>query len=122
VVWGIAAQVAALARAMEQDLGRPLERLRVDGGLTRSTVLMQAQADLLQTPVELYPSADATALGVGALARLGNGAAATPAEAVGSWSSATVFEPRMSADEADERLGRWHDAAHALAELAQEGR
>src|SRR5207245_691687 len=81
VVWGIAAQVASLAGAMGDDMGRPLERLRVDGGLTRSAALMQAQADLLQAPVERYPSPDATALGVGALARLGNGEAATPAEA-----------------------------------------
>src|SRR5262249_44132420 len=49
VIWGIAAQVASLARAMETDIGRSLDRLRVDGGLTRSSTLMQAQADLLQT-------------------------------------------------------------------------
>jgi glycerol kinase len=118
VIWGIVAQVASLAKAMELDMGRPLERLRVDGGLTQSTALMQAQADLLQAPVELYPSADATALGVGALARLGSGGAATPAEAVGSWAPAAVFDPSMSADEANERLARWHAAALALAELA----
>jgi glycerol kinase len=117
LVWGIAAQVAALARAMGDDVGRPLERLRVDGGLTRSKALMQAQADLLQAPVELYPSADATALGVGALARLGSGNASTPAEAVGDWTSPATFEPRMSASEAEERLAKWEAAARALAEL-----
>jgi glycerol kinase len=117
LVWGIAAQVASLARAMGEDVGRPLERLRVDGGLTRSKALMQAQADLLQAPVELYPSADATALGVGALARLGSGNASTPAEAVGDWSSPATFEPRMSAAEAEKRLGNWEAAARALAEL-----
>jgi glycerol kinase len=122
VVWGIVAQVASLAKAMEGDIGRPLERLRVDGGLTRSAALMQAQADLLQVPVELYPSPDATALGVGALARLGSGGAATPAEAVGSWSSTAVFEPRMSAAEAEERLASWQAAALALAELSRDGR
>ena len=121
VVWGIAAQVAALARAMGEDVGSPLERLRVDGGLTRSAALMQAQADLLRAPVELYPSADATALGVGALARLGSGAASTPAEAVGEWTSAAVFEPRMSSSEAEERLASWESAALALAELARDG-
>jgi glycerol kinase len=121
LVWGIAAQIATLARAMGEDAGRPLERLRVDGGLTRSSRLMQAQADLLQAPVELYPSADATALGVGALARLGAGAAATPAEAVGRWAAAAVFEPRMSAAEADERLGRWQAAARSQVELARGG-
>jgi glycerol kinase len=119
VIWGIAAQVASLAKAMEGDIGRSLERLRVDGGLTRSAALMQSQADLLQAPVELYPSADATALGVGALARLGAGAAETPDEAVGDWESAAVFEPELSASDAGEYLSRWQAAALALAELAR---
>ncbi len=117
VIEGIAAQVAWLAGAMGGDLGPPLERLRVDGGLTRSASLMQAQADLLQAPVEVYPSPHATALGVAAFARLGSGAAASPEEAVGQWSPVAVYEPRMSADEAAERLGRWERAATALAEL-----
>ena len=52
-VEGLAAQVALLARAAAVDLGRPLALLRVDGGLTRSRVLMQMQADLLQVPVEV---------------------------------------------------------------------
>jgi len=119
VAHGIAAQVAVLGRAIADDLGRPLERLRVDGGLSRSAVLMQAQADLLQVPVERYPSADATALGVAAFARLGAGAATTPAEAVGDWTPAGTFEPRMGADEAAERLARWRAAADALAGLAR---
>jgi glycerol kinase len=121
VIWGIAAQVASLARAMGDDIGRPLERLRVDGGLTRSKALMQAQADLLQAPVERYPSADATALGAGALARLGSGAASTLQEAVGDWTPAEVFEPRMTAAEAEERLARWEAAAAALADLSRTG-
>jgi glycerol kinase len=121
VVWGIAAQVASLARAMGEDLGRPLERLRVDGGLARSAALLQAQADLLQVPVERYPSPDATALGVGALARLGANLAGSPEEAVGRWRPEAVVEPRMGADEAADRLGRFEAAAAALAGLAPGG-
>src|SRR3954453_15692378 len=118
VAHGIAAQVATLGRAIADDLGRPLERLRVDGGLSRSGSLMQAQADLLQVPVERYPSADATALGVGAFARLGAGGADSPAAAVGDWTPVGTCVPRMSADEAAERLARWRAAAAALAGLA----
>jgi glycerol kinase len=118
LVWGIAAQVATLAEAMGREVGRPLERLRVDGGLTRSRALMQAQSDLLQIPVERYPSPDATALGVGALARLGAGDAGSPAQAVGEWTPTAVFEPRMSADEARERLARFDAAARAMVQLA----
>jgi glycerol kinase len=118
VIWGIAAQVASLAKAMGSDMSQPLDRLRVDGGLTRSTSLMQAQADLLRARVELYPSPDATALGAGALARIGSGEVSAPADAVGDWSPAAVFEPKMSAEEAAERLARWEHAAQAVADLA----
>jgi len=117
MVEGIAAQVAWLARAAAADLGRSLLRLRVDGGLTRSRVLMQMQADLLQAPVEVYPSPHATALGVAALARLGSGAAADAASAVGRWRPAAVFEPRIDADEAEARLHRWRRVAEATMDL-----
>jgi glycerol kinase len=119
VLWGIAAQVATLARAVEHDLGRPLRVLRVDGGLTRSTRLMQAQADLLGIPVAVYPSPDATARGVGALALIGAGAAASPAEAVGPWQPSAVFEPRLERDRADALLAGFDAAADALIALAR---
>jgi len=111
VLDGVAAQVAVLAAAIECDLGAPLRSLRVDGGLTRSRVLLQTQADLLQRPLEVYPSPDATALGVAALARLGAGAAGSAEEAIGSWQPAAVYEPRISAGEASERLARWRRVA-----------
>ncbi len=114
VIWGIAAQVAILAGAMGADAGSPLSRLRVDGGLSRSASLLQAQADLLQVPVECYPSPDATALGIAALARIGAGGADTPAQSVGPWTATAVFEPRMGAQEAQERLAEFQHAARAL--------
>ena len=117
VVEGIAAQVAWLAKAAGDDLGRPLQRLRVDGGLTRSAVLMQVQADLLQAPVEVYPSPNATALGVAALARLGAGDATDPAVVTGGWSPAATYEPRVGAAEAADRLERWRRAAEATLDL-----
>lgn len=113
VVIGVAAQVTVLARAMSRDLGHPLSTLRVDGGLTRSQSLMQAQADLLQCPVEVYAAPDATALGVGALARLGAGEANSPRDAVGEWSPAAVFEPSISADASAAQLADWEAAAEA---------
>jgi glycerol kinase len=117
VIDGIAAAVAGLARAVAADLGTPLTRLRVDGGLTRSRVMLQAQADLLQAPVDVYPSPHATALGVAAFARLGAGGAATAEDAVGAWATGATVEPSISADEADERLERWLAATRATMDL-----
>jgi glycerol kinase len=107
VAEGIAASVAVLVAAAVADLGRPLTSLRVDGGLTRSRLLMQAQADLLQVPVLVSRSPDATALGVAALARLGTGQAGSAAEAVNGLGTAeveTTVEPAITADQAAERM------------------
>ena len=78
VIEGIAASVALLAGRDDRRHRRAARPLRVDGGLTRSRLLMQAQADLLQVPVLVCRSPDATALGVAALARLGAGAVRDP--------------------------------------------
>lgn len=117
VLEGIAANVAVVARAAGYDLGAPIARLRADGGLTGSRVLMQAQADLLQVPVEVYATPHATALGVAALARLALGEAATPAEAVSAWEPAATYQPGCGPAEAERRLSRWQRAALAAVEL-----
>ncbi|AFM18157.1 glycerol kinase [Mycolicibacterium chubuense NBB4] len=107
---GIAAQVTALTDLVSADLGRPLTRLRVDGGLTRSAVLMQAQADLARMPVDVYPSLHATALGAAACARLACDADLAVADAVGPWEAQHTYQPRWSADRAADFLGRWRGA------------
>ncbi len=47
--------------------------LRADGGATANRFLMQFQADLIGSPVEVAADADATALGAAALAGLAVG-------------------------------------------------
>lgn len=111
---GIAAQVACLADLVAQDLGQPLNRLRVDGGLTRSTVLVQAQADLARIPVEVYPSAHATPLGAAACARLALDPTLRPSEVVGTWRPQRTYEPVWSDDRAADHLARWRRAAAAV--------
>jgi glycerol kinase len=115
VIDGLAASVALLARSVAHDLRAPLTALRVDGGLTRSAVLMQAQADLLQAPVEVCRVPDATALGVAALARLGLGAATSLADAVGPADIERVVQPQMSADQAAQRLAEFEAAVDLVA-------
>jgi glycerol kinase len=122
VLWGIAAEVALLAGQVAGDLGRPLELLRADGGLTRSRRLMQAQADLLQAPVEVSGQADATALGIAAFARLGLRGEPADAQAVagalGDVRPSATYEPQISADHAATILDRHGRAARAVVELA----
>ncbi|MGJ5756512.1 glycerol kinase [Streptomyces puniciscabiei] len=111
---GVAAQVAELADAAATDLGAPLDTLRVDGGLTRSALLMQTQADLLQRPVEVSALPDATALGAAALARLGADRTLGVEQALPDWKPAAVYEPRITADQAAERRAGFRAAVAAL--------
>ena len=110
VLEGVAAQIAELASVMGRDLGSGITNLRADGGLTQSRVLMQAQADLLQVPVEVYPSPHATPLGAAALARLGLNRGLALADSVWPWSPVTVYEPQWSADRAADFLEGWRAA------------
>ncbi|WP_427924115.1 FGGY family carbohydrate kinase [Streptomyces sp. cg40] len=111
---GIAAQVVELAAAATTDLGTPLDVLRVDGGLARSALLMQTQADLLQCPVEVSVLPDATALGVGALARLGAEPGLSLADALPDAKPSAVYEPRIGPDHAAERLAAFRSEVTAL--------
>ncbi|MHB8379406.1 MAG: FGGY family carbohydrate kinase [Acidimicrobiales bacterium] len=119
VLEGLACQVATLVRAAEADLGQDLSVLRVDGGLTRSEVLMQLQADLLQVPVDLFPSPHATALGIASLARAG--AIDGPIGDRVVHPKGRRFEPSISSNEASDRLEAWKAAVRRVMEAAGAG-
>jgi len=69
----IAFQSADLLTAMEADAGLALTELRVDGGASRSDLLLQIQADLLGRPVLRPRQVETTALGGAMLAGLAVG-------------------------------------------------
>jgi glycerol kinase len=120
VVDGIAAQVAELAELVQAELGRPLTRMRVDGGLTRSTCLMQATADLLQIPLDVYPSPHATALGAASLARMAIEANLAIDDSGLDWQPTTTYEPLRPATDARTFRERWRASLNA--NLPAEGR
>jgi glycerol kinase len=117
---GIAFQVADLARAMEADMGRPLSRLRVDGGASKNELLMRFQGDILGADVDRPSSVETTALGAAYLAGLavgvfGDRAAIARAHRV-DWN----YKPTMSPTERSAHMSRWQRAvARARSELAR---
>lgn len=111
VLQGIAAQIAELVAAIETDTGQPLSRLRADGGLTHSAVLMQSCADILQVPVDVYPSAHATALGAAALARLAVEPGRTVRDVIAPWTPSASYEPVWNPARATEFRSAWRDLA-----------
>ena len=90
---GIALSCADLLAAMERDLGRKLVELRVDGGAAENDLLMQIQADLLQTTVVRPDVIETTALGAAVLAGIGIGWFKTLDDAASSWRENRRFTP-----------------------------
>jgi glycerol kinase len=107
---GIAAQIGELVTAIGSD-SAPLRRLRADGGLTQSTVLMQAVADVVQVPVDVYPSAHATALGAAALADLSLHPDKGLRGVVPSWKPSSTYEPAWDAARAEDFRSSWRTLA-----------
>jgi glycerol kinase len=70
---GIAHQVADLIEAMAEDLGRPVTRMRVDGGAAANDLLMSEQARLAALTIERPADLETTARGAAMLAAVGSG-------------------------------------------------
>ena len=107
-VYGIAAEVADLY----DQSGADEQVLRVDGGLTNSKALLQAQADLLQIPVFPYTGAHATAQGAAALARLAlDRHTSIELELAPDREKVKPVLPKWTAQQAGEYRARWRAAA-----------
>jgi len=107
---GIAFQVADVLDAMQQDSGIAIEQLRVDGGASTNNLLMQFQADILQSPVVRPKIIETTALGAAFLAGLAVGFWKDVSDIESIWQTDRIFEPRMAASEVAERRDRWREA------------
>jgi glycerol kinase len=107
---GVAFEIYDLAQAMAQDIGKPMPMFRVDGGAAANDLLMQFQADLLQTPIERPRMLETTALGAAFLAGLGVGIWPGTKELQKAWRAGKQFKPKMKADVRDAHLARWQAA------------
>lgn len=84
----IAYQTMDVLKAMEADSGISIKELRVDGGATTNNLLMQFQADILNTKVVRPKITETTALGAAYLAGL----------AVGFWKNIDQLQHQWQVD------------------------
>jgi len=110
VLEGIAYQVCDLVETMERDAGVPLAELKVDGGASVSNIMMQIQADLLNTRVNRPKCVESTALGAACLAGLAVGVFHGTADIAAQWVSERVFTPQIDEAEREKRLSGWRRA------------
>lgn len=102
----MALQTVDLARAMEEDSGRSINALRVDGGAASNDLLMQIQADLLGADILRPAFVESTALGAALLAARAIGLQPSDRASSGDL-GVTVFHPRVGEDVRRDALARW---------------
>ncbi len=116
----IAYQVSDVLTAMRQDSGIALTDLKVDGGASANNVLMQIQADILQTMVHRPRCVETTALGAAYLAGLAVGYWSGKEDVVRNWATDRTFIPSISVQERDRRLAGWDRAVRRSFDWARE--
>jgi glycerol kinase len=115
----IAYQTADVLKAMEADSGIPIKELRVDGGATANSLLMQFQSDILRVPVIRPVVTETTALGAAYLAGLAVGYWASADDIQKQWQIDRRFEPLMDEGRVAELLNGWQRAVRAAIAWAE---
>ena len=103
-------QVRDVIDVMSKEANTIVPLLRVDGGGTANSLLMQFQADILGIPVQLSTVPDTTALGAGFLAGLAVGFWKNTHEIALKYSTSRTFEPKMSFEQRDKLYNNWKRA------------
>lgn len=106
----IAYQSADLVLAMQKDIGAPLKGLKVDGGASRDTFLMQFQADILGTEVVKPSNHETTALGVAFLAGITTGLWKDKNTVRTLLKTEKLYLPQTDGAWREKKLAKWHKA------------
>jgi glycerol kinase len=103
-------QAREVVDAMNADSGVRLTTLKVDGGMTANSLLMQFQADVLDTPVVLPVVSETTCLGAAYAAGLAVGFWPDLKSLRKNWRKAAEWTPSLASDVRDRSYAKWKKA------------
>jgi glycerol kinase len=116
----IAYQTMEVLQAMEADANISIKELRVDGGATGNNLLMQFQADILQTKVVRPAITETTALGAAYLAGLSTGYWKDLEEIGRQWKMEKSFSPVLDQEQRRQWINGWNRAVNAAKSWAHQ--
>ena len=115
----IAFQTMEVLQAMEADAGTSIKELRVDGGATVDDLLLQIQADVLNTVVVRPQITETTAMGAAYLAGLAVGYWKDMDEIQQQWKIDRCFKPDEN-NNTEALIKGWHKAVKACQVWAEQ--
>jgi len=113
-------QTRDVVDAMNADSDVTLRRLRVDGGMTANSLLMQFLADVLDVPVVRPAVSETTCLGAAYAAGLAVGFWPDLDTLRTQWRADAVWEPAMDPAHRDRELRNWRKAVQRTLDWVEE--
>ncbi len=110
----IAYQTMDIVKAMEADSSIAIGELRVDGGATVNNLLMQFQADVLNTVAVRPKIVETTVMGAAFLAGLAVGYWSDLDDIEKIWEAETSFTPTSERVSVEKGIAGWYRAIEAL--------
>jgi glycerol kinase len=110
----IALQSLDIIEAMQNDSGKKINELKVDGGATADSYLMQYQSDILCVPVVLPEITESTALGAAYLAGITKGVFSTISEVALHNRIKKRYIPVMNKSIRDHEISVWKKSISML--------
>lgn len=114
VLEGIAHRIVDILEGIQKDTGMRIVRIKVDGGVSRSDVLLQAIADLSGFSVERSAHVDMTALGAAYIAGLSSGFWSSEEELLSLSFSYELFFPRRDDEYRRRKKREWRRAVRTV--------
>lgn len=106
----LAFQTHDVISAMKADSGIELKSLKVDGGASANSMLMQIQADIINAPVLRPSCVETTAMGAAYLAGLAVGYWTSKEDVIQNWQIDKAFKPSITDEEREQKLKGWTKA------------
>ena len=116
---GIAFEVRDVLDTMTEDSGTPINTLNVDGGACVSDIMMQFQADIMNTKVCRPKNVETTALGAAYLAGLATGFWKSREEILKRRETERIFKPQMKEAERKKLCEGWKKAVERAGHWAE---
>ena len=110
----LAYQSLDVIRAMEEDSGVKVTKLKVDGGASANNYLMQFQADILNGQVVRPMVAETTALGAAYLAGLAVGYYSDVDEIKSNWLMDKEYKPGFDEEKINALYSGWKDCVRRI--------
>ncbi len=118
VLEGIAFRLFDIVEGIMEDTKIPIKSIKVDGGVSKSDLLLQILADITDITVKRAPEPDMTATGVAYIAGLAVNFWKDREELKGFQKDYKEFKPNMDPQKRKEKIARWKKSVEAILKIA----